>query len=133
MNKTNTHIMVVDDDKTMLHYLTKALEENGYQISGFNDSLRALETLKTAPPDNLKLLLTDIIMPGIDGMELADKAQKLYPDLQVMFISGFASHTPQKGETSTAPVMMKPLHMKALIEQIDTILSSQIGEPAKNT
>ena len=117
--------MVVDDDKAMLRYLTSALIENGYDVSGFSDSLEALEELQAQPQNNFKLLLTDVIMPGIDGMELADRAQELHPKLQIMFISGFSANLPKNDDKKNKPeVMMKPLHMKALIEQIDTILSA---------
>ena len=112
--------MVVDDDKTMLHYLHQSLENHGYRVSAFNDSMAALETLKNLQhDDDLALLLTDIIMPGIDGTELADKAQELFPHLQVMFITGFAASAATKKENTT---MMKPLHIKALIEQINQLV-----------
>ena len=66
----------------------KALQNAGYEVISFDNGRRAYERLREEP---FTLLLTDIVMPEMDGIELARRATELDPDLKVMFITGFAA------------------------------------------
>ena len=72
----------------MRRFLVKALERAGYEVSDFDNGACAYERLREEP---FSLLLTDIVMPEMDGIELARRATELDPDLKVMFITGFAA------------------------------------------
>lgn len=116
-------ILLAEDDNSMCDFLTMALAREGHDVTARNDGLKALEELKDN--DNYDLLLTDIVMPGMDGIELAQKASIIAPDLKVMFITGFAavamdSHKTQIGDTK---VLSKPFHLKELVTQVDKILN----------
>ena len=70
-------------------------------------------------PTPYDLLLTDIVMPGMDGLELAKKAEELHPELKILFITGFAGMAPK---AEHAMVLPKPFHLKDLVEHVETLL-----------
>ena len=72
----------------MRRFLVKALENAGYEVVSFDNGLSAYDRLREEP---FELLLTDIVMPEMDGIELARKATELDPEIKVMFITGFAA------------------------------------------
>jgi len=90
-------------------------------VVSFNNGVEALERLKEEP---FTLLLTDIVMPRMDGIELARRASELDPDLKIMFITGFAAVT--LSTSSEAPndarVLSKPFHLKDLVEEVERLL-----------
>ena len=72
----------------MRRFLVKALEKAGYSVVSFGNGAEAYQRLREEP---FSLLLTDIVMPEMDGIELARRASELDPDLKIMFITGFAA------------------------------------------
>jgi len=90
-------------------------------VVSFNNGVEALERLKEEP---FTLLLTDIVMPRMDGIELARRASDLDPDLKIMFITGFAAVT--LSTSSEAPndarVLSKPFHLKDLVDEVERLL-----------
>ncbi len=117
-------ILLTEDDNAMANFLTIALEKAGHIVTyatNGNDALNALNE-----NSDFDLLLTDIVMPGIDGIELSKKAQKKHPNIKIMFITGFAAMvTKQQDNTATknAKLLSKPFHLNELVEQIEQLLS----------
>ena len=72
------------------------------------------------------LLLTDIVMPEMDGIELARKASKLDPDLKIMFITGFAAVAlnPDNNAPKDAKILSKPFHLRDLVDQVERMLAA---------
>jgi two-component system cell cycle response regulator CpdR len=120
-----TKILLAEDDSSMRQFLGAALQKAGYEVEICEDGLDALEAVKKAP-DSFELLLADIVMPGMDGIELARKASDLSPKLKVMFITGFAAVAMgQKDQTAgNARVLSKPFHLKELVDQVEQILAA---------
>ena len=81
-------ILLAEDDNDMRRFLVRALSNAGYQVISFDNGRSAYERLREEP---FELLLTDIVMPEMDGIELARRATEIDPDLKVMFITGFAA------------------------------------------
>ena len=81
-------ILLAEDDNDMRRFLAKALANAGYDVVSYDNGRSAYERLREEP---FTLLLTDIVMPEMDGIELARRATELDPDLKIMFITGFAS------------------------------------------
>ena len=81
-------ILLAEDDNDMRRFLVKALQNAGYDVASFDNGLSAYDRLREEP---FELLLTDIVMPEMDGIELARRATELDPDIKVMFITGFAA------------------------------------------
>jgi len=83
-------ILLAEDDQVMREYLTRALQRSGYAVTAVDRGTAAIPLLET---ETFDLLLTDIVMPEMDGIELAQRAGELCKNLRVMFITGFAALT----------------------------------------
>ncbi|MDQ2879124.1 MAG: response regulator [Pseudomonadota bacterium] len=112
-------ILLAEDDQVMREYLTRALERSGYAVSAVDRGTAALPLLET---ERFDLLLSDIVMPEMDGIELAQKAGEMCPDLRVMFITGFAAVTLKAGKSMpNARVLSKPFHLRDLVLEVDRV------------
>jgi two-component system cell cycle response regulator CpdR len=124
MNDARTpKILRAEDDHDMRRFLVKALEQAGFSVVSFDNGLSAYDQLRVEP---FELLLTDIVMPEMDGIELARRATELDPDIKVMFITGFAAvalnpdnHAPQQ-----AKVLSKPFHLRDLVSEVQRMLAA---------
>jgi two-component system cell cycle response regulator CpdR len=118
-------ILLADDDDAMRQFLTLALEKAGHTVAPAADGLAAFQMLTSADAP-FDLLLTDIVMPGMDGMELSHKARQKFPDLKIMFITGFAAiaMNAPPGAAESAPVVSKPFHLGDLVRQVGELLES---------
>ena len=117
----NQKILLAEDDNDMRRFLVKALEKAGYKVSSFDNGASAYDRLREEP---FSLLLTDIVMPEMDGIELARRATELDPDLKVMFITGFAAVALQAADAMPeARLLSKPFHLKDLVNQVDEMFS----------
>ena len=114
-------ILLAEDDDSMRELLARALRRAGHEVVAVGDGLDALSRLGD---DQYDLLLADVVMPGLDGIELARRAAKEQPGIRVMFITGFAAvalKARDQGPTG-ARVLSKPFHLKDLVRQIDAML-----------
>ena len=112
-------ILLAEDDKVMREYLTRALERSGYAVSAVDRGTEALPLLEN---EQFDLLLTDIVMPEMDGIELAQRAGEIAPDMRVMFITGFAAVTLKAGkQMPQARVLSKPFHLRDLVMDVDRL------------
>lgn len=114
-------ILLAEDDDSMRRFLVKALERAGYEVVSFDNGADAFNRLKEEP---FTLLLTDIVMPEMDGIELARRASELDPDLKIMFITGFAAVALNSDESAAreAKVLSKPFHLRDLVDEIERLL-----------
>jgi two-component system, cell cycle response regulator CpdR len=116
-------ILLAEDDESMRLYLGRALERSGYKVVAVDNGLAALPLLESEPFD---LLLTDIVMPEMDGIELAQKAAEIAPDIRVMFITGFAAVALKAGrKTPDAKVLSKPFHLRDLIAEVERMFMTE--------
>ena len=112
-------ILLAEDDSVMREYLTRALERAGYAVSAVDRGTAAIPLLES---ERFDLLLTDIVMPEMDGIELARRAAEMVPGLRVMFITGFAAVTLKAGrEMPNARVLSKPFHLRDLVAEVDRV------------
>ena len=117
-------ILYAEDDDAMRRFFEKALEKAGHHVIACADGERALRALKFAD-GAFDLLLTDIMMPGMDGVELAKQAEVLSPGIKIMFITGFAAVAKQDPETAeTAKVLSKPVHLRQLVTEVDRLIAA---------
>ncbi len=116
-------ILLAEDDDSMRWYLAKALERAGYDVISYGNGAEAFEGLKARP---VTLLLTDIVMPEMDGIELAKRAAQLQPGMKIMFITGFAAVALQDYPETTrqSRVLSKPIHLKDLVREVDRMLAA---------
>ena len=116
-------ILLAEDDEAMRGFLERALAKAGYEVVAFGNGRDAHERLQEEP---FTLLLTDIVMPQMDGIELARRASELDPELKIMFITGFAAVTLNTNSRppKDARVLSKPFHLKDLVREIDRLLAA---------
>ena len=116
-------ILLAEDDNDMRRFLVKALEKAGYDVRSFDNGASAYDRLREEP---FTLLLTDIVMPEMDGIELARRATELDPDLKVMFITGFAAVAlnPDSKAPKDAKVLSKPFPPRDLVDEVNKMLAA---------
>ena len=115
-------ILLAEDDESMRGFLQRALAKAGYEVIAFANGKDAHERLQEGP---FSLLLTDIVMPQMDGIELARRASELDPQIKIMFITGFAAVTLNTNSRApkNARVLSKPFLLKDLVREIDRLLA----------
>ena len=116
-------ILLAEDDDDMRRFLERALEKAGHEVTAFGEGASAFESLKKSAVD---LLLTDIVMPEMDGIELARRAAELDPGLKIMFITGFAAVAlhPDSKAPKDAKVLSKPFHLRDLVAEVDRMMAA---------
>ncbi len=116
-------ILLAEDDESMRGFIARALGRAGYDVIAFANGADAFERLKEEP---FTLLLTDIVMPIMDGIELARRASDLDPELKIMFITGFAAVTlnTEAGALKDTRVLSKPFHLRDLVQEVDRLLAA---------
>ncbi len=114
-------ILLAEDDDAMRAYLSRALENAGYDVTAVDRGTAALPYLETQTFD---LLLSDIIMPEMDGIELAQRSADISPGTKVMFITGFAAVTLKANRAAPqARVLSKPFHLKDLVLEVERLFA----------
>jgi two-component system cell cycle response regulator CpdR len=112
-------ILLAEDEEAMRTYLARALENAGYEVIAVDRGTAALPWLETEAFD---LLLTDIVMPEMDGIELAQRCAEISPETKVMFITGFAAVSLRASrEAPQAKVLSKPFHLRDLVLEVQRI------------
>src|ERR1700747_2162915 len=116
-------ILLAEDDNDMRRFLVKALQNAGYAVTSFDNGLSAYNQLREEP---FELLLTDIVMPEMDGIELARRATELDPELKVMFITGFAAVALNSDSSAPkeAKSLSKPFHLRDLVNEVQKMLAA---------
>ena len=119
-------ILLAEDDEFMRAFIERALIKAGYEVTSFGNGREAHDRLEQGQlvKERFTLLLTDIVMPQMDGIELARRASEIDPDLKIMFITGFAAVTLNTSTQAVrdAQVLSKPFHLKDLVREIDRLL-----------
>ncbi|CDO34242.1 two-component system, cell cycle response regulator CpdR [Novosphingobium mathurense] len=112
-------ILLAEDDEAMRTYLARALENAGYDVVAVDCGTSALPHLET---ETFDLLLSDIVMPEMDGIELAQRCAEVSPMTKVMFITGFAAVTLRASrEAPQAKVLSKPFHLRDLVMEVQRV------------
>ena len=116
-------ILLAEDEDAMRAYLSRALENAGYEVIAVDRGTAALPYLQT---QHFDLLLSDIVMPEMDGIELAQRCNEVSPNTKVMFITGFAAVTLKANrDAPQARVLSKPFHLRDLVLEVERIFGGQ--------
>lgn len=117
-------ILVVDDEQAVRELVRRLAERAGYRVKEAASAENALDILHGADPP-LNLMLTDIVMPGMNGLALAAKAHVLRPEMPVIFMSGFANQF--QDELVGTVCLRKPFKAVELLTAIEGV----IGPPSR--
>ena len=117
-------ILLAEDDEAMRAYLARALENAGFAVVAVDRGTAAVPLLEQ---ERFDLLLSDIVMPEMDGIELAQRCAEISPATKVMFITGFAAVTLKASrETPQAKVLSKPFHLRDLVLEVQRIFEGSV-------
>ena len=116
-------ILLAEDDDAMRTYLVRALENAGYDVTAVDRGTLAVPLLEDEEYD---LLLSDIVMPEMDGIELAQRCSEVSPRTKVMFITGFAAVSLRSSrEAPQSKVLSKPFHLKDLVLEVERLFEDR--------
>jgi two-component system cell cycle response regulator CpdR len=115
-------ILLAEDDDSLRGFIARALERAGYEVASCADGEEAAALLH----ETWDLLLTDIVMPGMDGIEVARLAAQKQPGLRIMFITGFAAVALTAGERAPAgaKVLSKPIHLREIVAEVERMMAA---------
>jgi DNA-binding NtrC family response regulator len=120
-NESPTRILVIDDDEDILNLFSDFLKKEGYGVTSFLDPLKALEEIHRRP-QRYSIIITDVRMPGISGIELIRRIRKINHDIKVIIISAFELNGEDLRNIRYDNFMEKPVHMQYLAQTIEKIL-----------
>jgi DNA-binding response OmpR family regulator len=113
------HIFVVDDEPTIASTLALILSKQGFEVTPFTDPLGALRAIQMTPPD---LVIADVVMPELSGIELAIVIRDTYPDWAVLLFSGQiatgAMLERARGQGYNFEVLAKPIHPVEILKRV---------------
>ncbi|HVM84646.1 MAG TPA: response regulator [Candidatus Binatia bacterium] len=115
-------ILVAEDDQAVRDFVSRALAYYGHNVTTVPDGSAALAALSERRFD---LMLTDIVMPGIDGVALAAQANKADPDMAVLMMTGFASEGQRANTAAVERVISKPFSLKEICSAVEEALAAR--------
>jgi two-component system cell cycle sensor histidine kinase/response regulator CckA len=110
-------VLIVDDQAALRHAIVEILRTTGYKVLEAESSTEALEIARQQA-GKIDILLTDIVMPGLRGPELARLVAKAHPEVQVVYMSGYAEGFPEAQLPANSMFLQKPFRFAALLEQL---------------
>lgn len=110
-------ILIAEDNPAVREFITRALTGAGHEVTATVDGQQALDQLNR---NNFDALVTDIVMPNVDGIALALKASSLYPDLRIVMISGYAQERMRAHniEALAHRIIAKPFSMNEICDAV---------------
>jgi CheY-like chemotaxis protein len=115
-------ILFVDDDPLIAMSTTEMLEDLGHRVIGANSGLHALDILRSDQP--IDLMLTDHVMPGMTGIELAMATREMRPQLPILLATGYAELP--DGAQIDVPRLTKPYHQDQLRDRLEQLLGQSM-------
>jgi CheY-like chemotaxis protein len=109
-------ILVVDDNPHVCSFIARVLRDGGYDVVEAHDGPEALRLVPTVP--ELQLLVTDVVMPGLSGFDLASHIVAAF-NVPVLFVSAYAQSRPE----IPGPVLEKPFTAEALLDIVAKLLA----------
>ncbi len=113
-------ILIADDESALRQALVEVLRSNGYKVLEAETSTEALEMARQHQ-GQLDILLTDIVMPGLRGPELARRVARAHPEVQIVYMSGYAEGLPEAQLPENSTFLQKPFRFATLLEQLKLV------------
>ena len=120
-------ILLAEDEPSVREFVTRALQTAGYEVVAVSDGMEALQVLESSPlgDEPFNLLLTDIVMPHVDGIALALKVTKDYPDMRILMITGYPNERQRAHNLDflVHEVVAKPFTVEQICTAVKKILA----------
>ncbi len=115
-------VLIAEDDAAVREFVSRALSHGGHEVATANDGLEALGVLDD---ETFDLLVTDIVMPNLDGIALALKVAKEYPAMPVLLMTGYAAERQRAHNLDVLihDVITKPFTLRQICEAADEALA----------
>ena len=113
-------ILVADDEPSLRHAVVELLRGSGYNVLEANSALVAVE-IAQQHTGKIDVLLTDIVMPGLRGTDLSSRVAAIHPDIQIVYMSGYADGFGEAELPANATFLQKPFRFATLLEQLRLI------------
>lgn len=111
-------VLVVDDEPSIRRFAARVLREEGFAVHEATDGAEALELIRDGRAD-VDVVLSDIVMPRVNGVDLLQSLSALRPELPVILMSGFgAAQLAERGIASPCGVLGKPFSSEALVAEV---------------
>lgn len=124
------NVLVVDDESAIADTLSEILNRSGYAAVAAYDGEGALETALTMPPE---MLITDVVLPGMSGIELALALRRIFPDCKILLFSGQATTSDLLVSARAAghsfELLNKPVHPNDLLARVSSSLKARRAYP----
>ncbi|HTH41680.1 MAG TPA: response regulator [Terracidiphilus sp.] len=125
-------ILVVDDESAIADTMSEILSRNGYLAIPTYDAEQALETALITPPE---LLITDVMLPGMSGIELAITIRRIFPDCKILLCSGQAIAldllASARNEGHHFTLLTKPVHPRDMLARVGEYFGREQQSPSK--
>lgn len=118
-------VLIVDDEAAMLSLCEEVLTAKGYQVQS---AASAEQALNYHDIKDIDLLISDVIMPGMDGYQLMDKVKEIKPDIKVLLMSGFTDNRHNISGNPSHKILQKPFSTATLLKQVRAALDSSVIE-----
>jgi two-component system cell cycle sensor histidine kinase/response regulator CckA len=127
-------ILLVEDEEAVRNFAARALKLRGYKVLEAAGGEEALEIVKQAPAA-IRLLITDVVMPNMDGPTLVRAVKRLRPDMAVIFMSGYAEEAFRRHDEKAEDLhfLPKPFGLKQLAAKVKDVLSHASGQKRTGT
>ncbi|MEM6457197.1 MAG: response regulator [Acidobacteriota bacterium] len=119
--------MVVDDEVSIRQLVSIVLERQGYSVIQAEDGAEALDILKAEPDDAIQLIVTDVMMPRMNGVELVKRSRNLRPRVKTIFMSGYTDVTSLTEDGDSPPFMHKPMRPDTILSIVRQTLGTDAG------
>jgi CheY-like chemotaxis protein len=113
-------ILIADDEAALRQAIAEILRSSGYKVLEAESSTEALEMARQHRGP-LEILLTDIVMPGLRGPELARRVAKVHPEVQIVYMSGYAEGLPEAQLPENSTFLQKPFRFATLLEKLKLV------------
>ena len=116
------HILVAEDDAAVRSFVVRALQQRRHDVTAVEDGIQALEALESGRFD---LLITDIVMPGLDGIELALKVTCECPDLPILLMTGYSAERQRAHNLDEliCDVITKPFSLEHICQRAELVMA----------